>query len=48
VQVDYIIAGGATKQAENQSYNTGVYQKGACGGGNGHSEWLHCNGAIGF
>jgi peptidoglycan/xylan/chitin deacetylase (PgdA/CDA1 family) len=48
VQVDYIIAGGATKQAENQSYNTGVYQNGACGGGNGHSEWLHCNGAIGF
>jgi hypothetical protein len=48
VQVDYIIAGGATKQAENQTYNTGVYQNGACGGGNGHSEWLHCNGAIGF
>jgi peptidoglycan/xylan/chitin deacetylase (PgdA/CDA1 family) len=48
VQVDYIIAGGVTKQAENQSYNTGVYQNGACGGGNGHSEWLHCNGAIGF
>lgn len=48
VQVDYIIAGGATKQAEAQSYNTGVYQNGACGGGNGHSEWLHCNGAIGF
>ena len=48
VQVDYIIAGGVTRQAENQSYNTGVYQNGACGGGNGHSEWLHCNGAIGF
>lgn len=48
VQVDYIIAGGVTKQAENQTYNTGVYQNGACGGGNGHSEWLHCNGAIGF
>lgn len=48
VQVDYIIAGGVTKQAEDQSYNTGVYQNGACGGGNGHSEWLHCNGAIGF
>jgi len=48
VQVDYIIAGGVTKQAENQSYNTGVYQNGACGGGNGHSEWLNCNGAIGF
>jgi len=48
VQVDYIIAGGTTRQAENQTYNTGVYQSGACGGGNGHSEWLHCNGAIGF
>ena len=48
VQVDYIIAGGVTKQAEDQSYNTGVYQNGACGGGNGHSEWLNCNGAIGF
>jgi len=48
VQVDYIIAGGQTKQAEDQTYNTGVYQNGACGGGNGHSEWLNCNGAIGF
>jgi peptidoglycan/xylan/chitin deacetylase (PgdA/CDA1 family) len=48
VQVDYIIAGGVTRQAEDQTYNTGVYQNGACGGGNGHSEWLHCNGAIGF
>lgn len=48
VQVDYIIAGGVTKQAEAQTYNTGVYQNGACGGGNGLSEWLHCNGAIGF
>jgi peptidoglycan/xylan/chitin deacetylase (PgdA/CDA1 family) len=48
VQVDYLIAGGTTRQAENQTYNSGVYQNGACGGGNGHSEWLHCNGAIGF
>lgn len=48
VQVDYLVAGGTTRQAENQTYNTGVYQNGACGGGNGHSEWLHCNGAIGF
>jgi peptidoglycan/xylan/chitin deacetylase (PgdA/CDA1 family) len=48
VQVDYLIAGGTTRQAENQTYNTGVYQNGACGGGNGPSEWLHCNGAIGF
>ena len=48
VQVDYVVVGGVTKQAEDQSYNTGVYQSGACGGGNGHSEWLNCNGAIGF
>ena len=48
VQVDYIIAGGVTKQAEAQTYNTGVYQNGACGGGSGKSEWLNCNGAIGF
>jgi endo-1,4-beta-xylanase len=48
VQVDYIIAGGQTKQAEDQTYNTGVYQNGSCGGGSGHSEWLNCNGAIGF
>ncbi len=48
VQVDYIIAGGVTKQAEDQTFNTGVFQSGACGGGNGHSEWLNCNGAIGF
>jgi hypothetical protein len=48
VQVDYIIAGGQTKQAEDQTYNTGFYQNGSCGGGSGHSEWLNCNGAIGF
>jgi len=48
VQIDYIVAGGQTRQAEDQSYNTGVYQSGACGGGNGHSEWLNCNGVIGF
>ncbi len=48
VQVDYISVDGAVRQAENQTYNTGVYQNGQCGGGNGRSEWLHCNGAIGF
>lgn len=46
VQVDYIQVGGSTLQAENQSYNTGVWQDGSCGGSN--SEWLHCNGGIGF
>ncbi|MCB2379873.1 T9SS type A sorting domain-containing protein [Hymenobacter sp. BT635] len=46
VQVDYITVNGTTRQAENQSTNTGVYQNGACGGAN--SEWLNCNGYIGF
>ena len=48
VQVDYIQVNGSTRQAEAQSYNTGVWQNNACGGGNGGSEWLHCNGGIGF
>lgn len=48
VQVDYISVNGQVRQAEDQTYNTGVYQNGQCGGGNGRSEWLHCNGAIGF
>ena len=48
VQVDYLRANSSTRQAEAQTYNTGVYQNGACGGGNGMSEWLHCNGSIGF
>jgi len=46
VQIDYISVNGNTRQAENQSYNTGVWQGGSCGGSN--SQWLHCNGAIGF
>lgn len=48
VQVDYISVNGVVRQAENQTVNTGVYQNGACGGGAGRSEWLHCNGAINF
>ena len=47
VQVDYIIVNGTTRQAEAQSNNTGLYANGSCGGG-GFSEWMHCNGAIGF
>ena len=47
VQVDYIVVNGQTRQAEAQSYNTGFYTNGSCGGG-GFSEWLHCNGVIGF
>ena len=48
VQVDYISVNGSVRQSEAQSYNTGVYQNGACGGGSGLSEWLNCNGAIGY
>jgi endo-1,4-beta-xylanase len=48
VQVDYISVNGSVRQAEAQTYNTGVYQNGSCGGGSGRSEWMHCNGAIGF
>jgi pectate lyase len=46
VQVDYITINGETRQAEDQSYNTGVWQDGSCGGE--YSEWLHCEGCIGF
>jgi hypothetical protein len=47
VQVDYIIVNGQTRQSEAQSYNTGLYANGQCGGGS-NSEWMHCNGAIGY
>ena len=47
VQVDYIQVNGATRQAESQATNTGLYANGRCGGGS-NSEWMHCNGYIGF
>jgi GH35 family endo-1,4-beta-xylanase len=47
VQVDYIIVNGETRQSENQSFNSGLYANGSCGGGS-NSEWMHCNGAIGY
>lgn len=47
VQVDYITVNGTTRQAEAQTYNTGVWANGSCGGGS-LSEWMHCNGVIGF
>nr|MBO2490382.1 1,4-beta-xylanase [Gammaproteobacteria bacterium] len=47
VQVDYIQVNGQTRQSEHQSYNTGLYANGRCGGG-AYSEWMHCNGAIGY
>ena len=47
VQVDYIQVNGSTRQSESQTYNTGLYANGSCGGGS-NSEWMHCNGAIGY
>jgi hypothetical protein len=47
VQVDYIQVNGQTRQSEAQTFNTGFYANGSCGGGS-NSEWLHCNGAIGY
>jgi hypothetical protein len=47
VQVDYIQVNGETRQAEDQSNNTGAYANGQCGGGS-YTEWLHCDGAIDF
>jgi len=46
VQIDYLSVNGSAREAENQSYNTAVWQDGDCGGSN--SEWMHCNGVIGF
>lgn len=47
VQIDYIVVNGITRQAEDQDDNTGVWANNSCGGGT-RSEWLHCNGSIGF
>lgn len=47
VQVDYIRVNGETRQAEDQSYNTAAYANGRCGGG-AYTEWMHCNGILGF
>ena len=47
VQIDYIKVGGQTRQAEDQSYNTGAWGNGRCGGGS-YSERMQCNGVLGF
>jgi O-glycosyl hydrolase len=47
VQIDYIVVNGERRQAEDQNDNSGVWGNGSCGGGS-YSEWLHCNGSIGF
>ena len=46
VQVDYLVVNGPTPRAESQSTNKGVWQNSSCGGS--YSEWMHCNGYIGF
>jgi len=45
--IDYIKVNKETRQAENMSYNTGLYANGKCGGG-GNSETMNCSGVIGF
>ena len=47
VRVDYIQVNGEIRQAEDMNYNTALYANGSCGGGS-YSEWMHCNGVIGF
>jgi glycosyl hydrolase family 11/predicted xylan-binding protein with Ca-dependent carbohydrate-binding module len=48
VVVDWVRVDSQTpRQAENMQYNTGAFANGRCGGGS-YSEWLHCNGVIGF
>ncbi len=48
VQIDYISVNGSVRQAENQNTNTGAWNSGANSCGGVRSEWLHCNGYIGF
>jgi hypothetical protein len=47
VQIDYIRVNGSIRQSEDQTYNTGAWGDGTCGGGT-LTEWLHCNGSIGY
>ena len=47
VVLDYVSINNVIHQAEDQTQNTATYGNGTCGGG-GFSEWMHCNGYIGF
>lgn len=48
VIIDWVKVDSQTpRQAENMQYNTGAYANGQCGGGS-YTQWLHCNGVIGF
>ncbi len=44
--IDKLTVDGTVYQAEAQAINTGVWQKGSCGGS--YSQWLHCSGYIEF
>lgn len=47
VRIDYVNVNGVTRQAEEQTENTGAWGDNRCGGG-APSEWLHCEGYINF
>jgi hypothetical protein len=47
VQLDYVAINNVVHQAETQATNTAFFSNGKCGGG-GRSEWMNCNGYIGF
>jgi hypothetical protein len=48
VVVDWVkVDSQGPRQAESMLYNTAVFANGRCGGGS-RSEWMHCNGVIGF
>lgn len=48
VRVDYLKIDDQVFQAEDQNTNTGAFQNGKCGGGQGRTEWMRCNGYIEF
>lgn len=45
-EIDYIVANGATYQAENQETNTSVWQNDQCGGS--YAQMMHCGGYVDF
>lgn len=48
VRVDYLKIDDQIFQAEDQTINTGAFQNGKCGGGQGRTEWMRCQGYIEF
>jgi len=48
VVIDWVKVDNQTPRlAKNMQYNTGAFANGRCGGG-AYTQWLHCNGVIGF